>query len=53
MKVRLEGLIKILYRDWGWLYSKQEIAKIIEEEGSRKLDNKITYLGFGVWEIAK
>lgn len=51
MKVELRGLIKILYRDWKWLYTKEQIAKIIEEKGASHLDKNITYLGFGIWEI--
>lgn len=51
MKVKYEGLVKILYRKWNWLYSKERIEQLIEEEGANYIDKSVTYLGFGVWEI--
>lgn len=53
MKVGFEGLVKILYRRWGWLYSKDKIKELIEAEGANYIDSRVTYLGFGVWEIAR
>ena len=51
MKVQFQGLIKILHRRWGWMYSREEIIRLVYAEGANHLDKDVTYLGFGYWEV--
>lgn len=51
MKVSEEGLVKILYRRFKFMYTKERIAEIIESEGAKFFDNNIEYLGHGEWLI--
>lgn len=53
MKVKFEGLVKILARQYGYRYTKSEIAEIIERDGASALNPAISYCGYGVWEIGK
>ena len=51
MKVRIEGLVKILARQYKGIYTKEQIREIIERDGANSLDPNITYCHYGVWEI--
>ena len=51
MKVQFQGLIKILHRRLGWMYSREEIIRLVYAEGANHLDKDVTYLGFGYWEV--
>lgn len=51
MKVRSDGLIKVLARKYKGRHTKEQIKEIIERDGANSLDSDITYCGFGVWEI--
>lgn len=52
MKVQYNGLLRILSRKYRSVYTKDEIARIIEEKGANYIDKNVKYLGFGVWEVS-
>lgn len=53
MTVQYNGLLKILCRKYKGVYTKERIAKIIEQDGANHLDENIKYIGFGMWEVQK
>lgn len=53
MMYELKGIVKIIHRDYGWKFSKEEIAKIIEEKGVKYFGEQYEYIGFGKFVINK
>lgn len=51
MVVKKKGLINHLFREWGWLHTKEELSSLVEEKGAASFDPSIKYLNFGEWEI--
>lgn len=52
--VKLDGLVKILFRDFGWLgHTKEEIKEHIERDGIAYFDSSIKYLGFNEFDISE
>lgn len=53
MTYQLKGIVKIIHRDWSWMYTKEQIAKIIEEKGIKHFGNEYEYIGYGNFIINK
>lgn len=51
MKVTYEGLLKILYRRHKSIYTKEKLIELINSDGASVIDNTVTYLGYGIWEV--
>jgi hypothetical protein len=50
--VTFDKLVSILYEEWNWLYTEEEIISVIGRFGVRNFGHKIKYLGGGTWLIA-
>ena len=42
-----DAVIRIIYREHNGEYTKEEIAKRIEEDGANAIDSRFKYVGFG------
>ena len=57
MKVKKEGLVKIIAREYPY-YNNEQISEMIEEYGSEYFNGngcrfRFKYLGFGEWLVSR
>jgi len=46
-----EAVIRIIYRTFKGMYTKERIAEIIERDGANSIDPRIHHVGFGRYII--
>ena len=51
--IGLDAVIRIIYREHKGEYTKDEIARIIEDDGAASIDPKFKHVGFGRYIITK